>query len=95
MPLFVTYLCIDSMFICMRTTLNLDDDLMRSIKQHAASTGRTLTSLLEESLRELLIRVESSGECYTLDWVPVEGGVQPGVDLIDRDALLDRMGEDR
>ena len=95
MPLLVTYLCIHSMFICMRTTLNLDDDLMRSIKQHAASTGRTLTSLLEESLRELLIRVESSGECYTLDWVPVEGGVQPGVDLTDRDALLDRMGEDR
>ena len=91
----MTYLCIDSMFICMRTTLNLDDDLMRSIKQHAASTGRTLTSLVEESLRELLARVENSERCYTLDWVTVEGGAQPGVDLTDRDALLDRMGEDR
>lgn len=83
------------MFMCMRTTLNLDDDLMRSIKQHAASTGRTLTSLVEESLRELLVRVESSERCYTLDWVTVEGGVQPGVDLTDRDALLDRMEDDR
>ncbi len=82
------------MFMCMRTTLNLDDDLMRSIKQHAASTGRTLTSLVEESLRELLIRVESSGQCYTLDWVTVEGGAQTGVDLTDRDALIDRMGDD-
>ncbi len=83
------------MFLCMRTTLNLDDDLMRSIKEHAASTGRTLTSLVEESLRELLTRAESSDGCYTLDWVPVEGGVQQGVDLTDRDALLDRMGDER
>jgi hypothetical protein len=67
----------------MRTTLNLDDDLMRSIEQHAASSGRTLTSLVEESLREFLIRAESSGGCYTLDWVPVDGGAQPGVDLTD------------
>ena len=83
------------MFICMRTTLNLDDDLMRSIKQHAASTGRTLTSVVEESLRELLSHVENGERGYTLDWVTVDGGVQPGVDLTDRDALLDRMGDDR
>ena len=80
--------------MCMRTTLNLDDDLMRSIKQHAASTGRTLTSLVEESRREFLVRVENSGRCYTLDWVTVEGGAQAGVDLTDRDALIDRMGDD-
>ena len=90
----MTHLCVYNMFMCMRTTLNLDDDLMRSIKQHAASTGRTLTSLVEESLRELLVRVENSGRCYTLDWVTVEGGAQPGVDLTDRDALIDRMGDD-
>lgn len=81
--------------MCMRTTLNLDDDLMRSIKQHAASTGRTLTSVVEESLRELLSRVENGERGFTLEWVTVKGGAQPGVDLTDRDALLDRMGDGR
>ncbi|NIR44781.1 MAG: type II toxin-antitoxin system VapB family antitoxin [Gemmatimonadetes bacterium] len=75
----------------MRTTLNLDDDLMRDAKQHAAMTGRTLTALIETALRELLWREKREERDYRLRWVTVEGGVQSGVDLTDRDALLERM----
>jgi hypothetical protein len=75
----------------MRTTLNLDDDLMRAIKRHAAETGRTVTSLVESALREFLGQAGRKRHSCALDWVLVEGGTQPGVDLTDRDALIDHM----
>ncbi|MFQ5680379.1 MAG: type II toxin-antitoxin system VapB family antitoxin [Gemmatimonadota bacterium] len=75
----------------MRTTLNLDDDLMRRIKRRAAVTGRTITSIVETALRELLRHEEGSPGPYRLTWTVVQGGAQPGVDLKDRDALHERM----
>ena len=75
----------------MRTTLNLNDDLVKAARQRAAETGRTLTSMLETGLRELLDRESRTERPYSLRWRTVEGGVQPGVDLSDRDSLLDRM----
>lgn len=78
--------------MCMRTTLDLDDALMRAAKRRAAETGRTLTALVESALRELLRREDqTSGNPFRLEWPVVEGGVQPGVDLDDRDALVRRM----
>ena len=79
------------MLICMRTTLNLDDGLMRSLKRRAAETGRTLTSLVEEAIHALLDRDAVPATEYRLDWVIVEGGARPGIDLSDRDALIDLM----
>ena len=79
------------MLLCMRTTLNLRDDLMRAAKRRAAETGRTLTSLIETALDEPLENEARSDASYLLRWQPVGGGTQPGVDLSDRDALIDRM----
>jgi plasmid stability protein len=79
------------MLICMRTTLNLDDELMRVARQRAAQTGRTMTEILELALRELLDRESRPATGYRLRWVTVRGRAQPTVDLTDRDALLDRM----
>lgn len=42
------------MLICMRTTLNLNDDLLRQAKKRAAAEDRTLTSVIEDALRRLL-----------------------------------------
>ena len=81
------------MFICMKTTLNLDDDLMRALKQRAAETGRTMTSLVEEAIREILAR-QSAPRIEEFRWVTVRGRVQPGIDVADRDSLIDAM-EDR
>jgi predicted transcriptional regulator len=78
----------------MRTTLNLDDDLMRAVKQNAAMSGRTVTALIETALRELLAREAEPDEGYRLGWVTVSGGAQAGVDLTDRDSLLRRMEEE-
>ena len=38
----------------MRTTVRLDDDLLKRAKIKAAAEGRTLTDLIEEGLRVLL-----------------------------------------
>ena len=83
------------MLICMRTTLNLDDSLMRNLKHRAAETGRTLTSLVEEAIRSMLDRETRPESDYRLRWVVVEGGARPGIDLTDRDALMDLMDDRR
>ncbi|MDQ3710158.1 MAG: type II toxin-antitoxin system VapB family antitoxin [Actinomycetota bacterium] len=39
----------------MKTTLNLDDELLRRAKRRAAARGTTLTALVEEGLRAALV----------------------------------------
>lgn len=77
----------------MRTTVRLPDGLHRRAKQHAAATGTTFTQLLEEGLRLVLDRATTSQERapYVVDPLPECGGMQPGVDLNDSAALMDRM----
>lgn len=75
----------------MRTTLNLDDGLMREARKKAAAEGRTLTSVIEEALRLLLRRPTGQGERFRLRWVTKAGPAAPGVDVADRDALYERM----
>ena len=80
----------------MRTTLRVDDELLRQAKSHAARQGRSLTSVFEEALRRLLFE-SARREQRTQVELPVSaasGGVLPGVDLDDGAALLDAM-EDR
>ncbi|HUP00170.1 MAG TPA: ribbon-helix-helix protein, CopG family [Gemmatimonadota bacterium] len=79
----------------MRTTLNLDDEVMRALRRRAAETGRTLTSLVEEALRSMLEGDSRPDPEYRLEWTVVPGGARPGVDLSDRDALLDIMDDRR
>lgn len=83
------------MLIFMRTTLDLDDALLRAVKARAAESGRTMTSLIEEALRDHLARTGPDAPREPLRWLVVDGPPLPGVDLADRDALLDLMREDR
>jgi plasmid stability protein len=77
--------------MALKTTLNLDDRLLRSAKTRAAESDRTLTALVEEALRELLRQEASTVRRYRFSAKPVKGGLRPGVDLNDRDALYDLM----
>jgi hypothetical protein len=74
----------------MRTTLDLDDGLVREAKKRAAREGRTLTSMVEEALRLLLTR-RRHGRSYRLQWPTRRGEALPAVDIADRDALFDVM----
>lgn len=76
----------------MRTTLNLDDHLLREAKRLAAETGQTLTSVFEDALRERLARRPGSAPRKPVRLKTFgAGGVQAGVDLDDTAALLELM----
>ena len=90
-PFWVTDICLDDMVICMRTTLDLDDHLMRAVKKRAAETGRTMTAIVEESLRAALTAPPAAKRRTSWDWITVRGKVRPGVDVTDRDHLYDVM----
>jgi hypothetical protein len=76
----------------MRTTVRLDEELLASAKRLAAESGRTLTSVLEDALREMLARRSQRPARRPVRLKTVKGdGVRPGVDLDDTAALLDLM----
>ncbi|MBN2496677.1 MAG: ribbon-helix-helix protein, CopG family [Deltaproteobacteria bacterium] len=78
----------------MRTTIQVDDQVLRDIKKLAASSGKTLGSVIEEALREKLARRQELSEDAPVSLPVFKGaGLQPGVDLDDSRALLDRMEE--
>ena len=77
----------------MRTTIRLDDQLLREAKKRAAERGTTLTAVIEDSLRQALARREPSNRRRKFRFPTFNGGggVQPGVDLDNSAALLDIM----
>jgi hypothetical protein len=75
----------------MRTTLDLEDSLVRQAKRRAVKEGRTLTALLEDALRRYLSPRQRSGRRFRLKLLKKKGRLTSGVDLSDRDALYERM----
>jgi hypothetical protein len=78
------------MLMCMRTTLEINDDLFRLAKRRAADEGAPFRSVVESALRIYLTNKPKSGG-YRLRWRTESGSLQPGVQLDDRDALFDLM----
>jgi hypothetical protein len=79
----------------MRTTVRLDEHLLREAKALAARTGRTLTQVLEDALRESVVRSRLAGnEGRSVELPTFSGrGLQPGVDLDSSAALLELMDD--
>ena len=75
----------------MRTTLDLDDRLLRQAKKRAADEGETLTSLIERSLRAYLRPRADSPKGFRLELLVKQGSPLPGVNWDDRDSLYERM----
>jgi predicted transcriptional regulator len=76
----------------MRTTIRLDENLLRQLKKMALEQKRTLNSLLEEAAREKLARRRrpSAGQAVRLQTFRGQG-LQPGVDLDDSASLVDLL----
>jgi hypothetical protein len=76
----------------MRTTIRLDDHVLAQAKELGARTGRTLTAVIEDALRESFARGRPSGR-PPRPKLPTFGGrgPRPGVDLDDTAWLLDVM----
>jgi predicted transcriptional regulator len=78
-----------------RTTIRLDDQLLRDAKTLAAESGRTLTAVIEDALRVALARRKSSESDAKWEFPTFDmGGLMPGVDLDNNAALLDLMEAD-
>ena len=66
----------------MRTTIRLNDDLLKRAKKRAADEGRTLTSLVEDALVLILSKARPSRrKRIELPVSKATGGVLPGIDL--------------
>ena len=78
----------------MRTTVRLNENLLRQAKREAHQRGETLTSLIEQGLRSVLARSRPKSVGRARVILPVSkgrGGTLPGVDLNDSTAILDRI----
>ena len=75
----------------MRTTLQLEDALVRAAKKRAAEEGKTLTAVIDEALRQHLEPPARSGKPFRLKLLTKRGRVVPGINFADRDSLYERM----
>jgi predicted transcriptional regulator len=66
-----------------RTTVRLPPDLLTRAKRKAAAEGRTLTALIEDGLRQVLM--ENGREAKRKRVLPpisrATGGLMPGIDI--------------
>lgn len=76
----------------MRTTIHLDDDVLAEARELADNTGRSLNSVIEEALREMLARQRKNAQPGPVQLTTVSGnGLLPGVQLDNSASLLDVM----
>ncbi len=76
----------------MRTTVTIDDRLLKQAKLAATRSGRTVSDLIDDGLRLLLSQTKAPESAVTL---PVFGGsgLRPGVDLEDKEGLAALLDE--
>jgi len=75
-----------------RTTIRLEEALLREAKKQAAERSTTLTAVIEDALREALARRQPSKARSRMKFTTFGGkGLQAGVDLDNSAALLDLM----
>ena len=80
----------------MKTTLNLNDQLIADAKALAAQQRTSLTRLIEEGLR-LRLRANAAPATYRRTRLPVfkgRGGLVAGVNPLSNKALLEALGDD-
>ena len=79
----------------MRTTLTIDDHLLSEAKAVAARTHRTIGSVFEDALRQMLARADDPRSTTRAVSLPSDGGsgLQPGVDLENKEQIADLLGD--
>ncbi len=76
----------------MRTTVNVDEELLAIARRRAAERRVPLSRVIEDALRESLSKPGGRREAVRLVTSP-GSGVKPGVDLDNNRSLLDIMDE--
>lgn len=78
----------------MRTTVNIDDELLAEAKVFAVRTARSLGAVIDDALR-MLLRDNTADPDRGEFRLPTHGsgGLHPGVDIDDKEALAELMGD--
>jgi hypothetical protein len=76
----------------LRTTIRLDERLLKEAKKYAAPTGTTITAVIEDALRQKLGGSNERPERKPVR-LPTTGGdgLQPGIHLDDSASLMDAI----
>ena len=77
------------MYLCMKTTIDIPDDLMIRAKKRAVELRKPLRELVIEGLREQLRPAPPSttSKKKTIRWVTHQGGLPPDINLSDRSSM--------
>lgn len=80
----------------MRTTVDIDDELLAEAKAFAVRERRSVRSLIEEGLRRVIrpVGVKDRGKAFDLPVSSAGEGAFAGVDFSKHTALLDLMDEE-
>jgi Ribbon-helix-helix protein, copG family len=76
-----------------RTTITIDDHLLDEVRQVAAARRQTVSKVIEEFVRESLLRSSAARRAPIVLRPFQAGGYQVGVDLDDNAGLLELMDE--
>jgi hypothetical protein len=79
-----------------RTTININDELLAEAKLIAARQHRTIGSVLEDALRKLIDDATAGvqDKPFTLPRFETDHpGLLPGVDLYDREQMAELLGD--
>lgn len=78
----------------MRTTVSIDDDLLRQAKRAAVDSERSLSDIVSEALREMLLRrKQTAPKRVRLTTAGHTSRVIPGLDFSDNAAVRAAMDE--
>lgn len=79
----------------MRTTIRMQDQLLREAKKRAAQQRKSLTAFIEEAVREKLLNTggkDAAESAPTYELLTFKGeGTRPGIDLDNSASLYDVM----
>jgi len=79
----------------MRTTITIDDHLLDEVRKRAAERRQTVSQVIEDSVREALLRQRDDARAPFRVHAFSSAGYQPGVDLDDNAGLLDLIDQPR
>ena len=80
------------MLICMRTTVDISDDLFIRAKKRAVELHKPLRALIEEGLKLCLSKkTHSAKKPKNIDWVTAEGGLPENLDISNRNSMHEWM----
>jgi hypothetical protein len=77
------------MLLCVRTTIDLPDELFRRLKRAAADEGIAMRDIMVRALIAYLDPPHATA--YKFDWTPVRGGWNPDLPIDSNAALIELL----